>query len=40
MPARQQPAPQTPVVVEEPAEGITAMSETLIIQRMWTRRRP
>ncbi|MEX1104135.1 MAG: hypothetical protein WED87_07785 [Dehalococcoidia bacterium] len=29
-----------PVVVDDPMEGVTAVSETLIIQRTWMRRRP
>jgi hypothetical protein len=29
-----------PVVVDDPMEGTTAVSETLIIQRTWMRRRP
>jgi hypothetical protein len=32
--------PQKPVVVEDPMEGVTSVSETLLIQRVWTRRRP
>lgn len=28
-----------PVVVEDPAEAVTAVSETLVIQRVWMRRR-
>ena len=35
--AKEQPKP---VVVEEPMEGVTTLSETLLIQRVWTRRRP
>ena len=31
---------QKPVVVAEPMEGVTTLSETLLIQRVWTRRRP
>ncbi len=34
-------APESkPVTVEDPMEGATAVSETLIIQRVWMRRRP
>lgn len=32
-------ATQKPVPVEDPLEGAIAMSETLLIQRTWTRRR-
>jgi hypothetical protein len=29
-----------PAVVDDPMDGVTAVSETLLIQRVWMRRRP
>lgn len=34
------PQPAKPVVVEDPMDGMTTVAETLLIQRVWMRRRP